>query len=194
MSWHPSGKFVAFDDTNAKTGSDIMILPMEGDEASGWRPGQPYAFLNTPFMELDPAFSPDGHWLAYASNESGPMEVYVRPFPGPGGKWQVSTSGGTFPVWSRNGKELFFRGLDNRIMVAGYAAKVDSFQVDKPRPFTEARLAPGNPFNRDFDLHPDGKRFAVVRPPLQGEEAKRNKLVLITNFFEELRRATKNAK
>src|SRR5262249_40092203 len=70
-SWHPSGKFLAFYEQNPQTGQDIMILPMEGDEASGWKPGKPTVFLNTPFAEFEPMFSPDGKWIAYHSNDSG---------------------------------------------------------------------------------------------------------------------------
>jgi Tol biopolymer transport system component/predicted Ser/Thr protein kinase len=194
MSWHPSGKFLAYTTENPKTVSDIMILPMEGDEASGWKPGQPYVFLGTPAWEVSPAFSPDGRWLAYAASDTGQQEIYVRPFPGPGGRWQVSSNGGTFPEWSPNGKELFYRDIDRRIMVAAYTAKGDTFQVDKPRVFAEAPLQATTPSNRNFDLHPDGKRFAIVGAPRQGDAATRNKLVLVTNFFEELRRATKNTK
>ena len=93
-SWHPSGKFLAFEENVPQTGRDLLMLPMEGDEASGWKPGKPTVFLNSPANEREPMFSPDGRWLAYESNESGRFEVYVRPFPGPGGKWQISTSGG----------------------------------------------------------------------------------------------------
>jgi serine/threonine-protein kinase len=94
-SWHPSGKFLAFTEFSPQTSTfDVMILPIEGSEASGWKPGEPTVFLNAPFIENHPEFSPDGRWLAYESNESGRVEVYVRPFPGPGGKWQVSTDGG----------------------------------------------------------------------------------------------------
>ena len=86
------------------------------------KPGKPELFLRTPFDETEPAFSPDGRWIAYASNESGRYEVYVRPFPGGApsgsGKWQISTGGGFHPIWSRDGRELFYETLsDNRIMV-----------------------------------------------------------------------------
>jgi serine/threonine-protein kinase len=101
-SWHPSGKFLSF--MEQAPNADLMILPMEGDDASGWKPGQPTIFLKSPFSELASMFSPDGRWLAYASNETGRFEVYVRPFPDVnGGHWQVSTGGGTRPLWARNG-------------------------------------------------------------------------------------------
>ena len=83
-SWHPSGRSLAFHETRPQTGADLLILPVEGDEASGWKPGTPTVFLSGPSNEQWPRFSPDGRWLAYESNESGKFEIYVRPFPGPG--------------------------------------------------------------------------------------------------------------
>ena len=109
-----------------------MTFDVEGDEKSGWKSGQPKPFLNTPFAEGTPAFSPDGRWLAYSSNETGNFEVYVRPFPGPGGKWQISRGGGSWPQWSKNNKELYYRtgvGGTARIMVADYTASGDSFHA-----------------------------------------------------------------
>ena len=81
-SWHPSGKFLAFEETTPETNVDLMILPIEGDDVSGWRPGTPTVFMNSPFIEGGAMFSPDGRWIAYASSDSGPSEVYVRPSPG----------------------------------------------------------------------------------------------------------------
>jgi serine/threonine-protein kinase len=98
-SWRSDGKALAFSQYNAGTNLDIMTLLIEGNEKSAWKPGEPAPFLNTPSAEGEPAFSPDGRWLAYQSSESGSYEVYVRPFPGPGGKWQVSTGGGVLPKW-----------------------------------------------------------------------------------------------
>jgi len=186
-SWHPSGKFLAFHEIHPQTQSDILMLPLEGDEASGWKQGKPSVFLNTPFAEFSGAFSPDGRWLAYHSNESGTFEVYVRPFPGPGGKWQVSTGGGLFPVWSRNGKEIFY-WWGEQIWVASYAVQGDSFRAEKPRAWSPGRVPV-----RGFDLHPDGKRFAVVKAA-EETEIRRDKVVFITNFFDELRRIAPPAK
>jgi serine/threonine-protein kinase len=168
-----------------------MILPLEGDEVSGWKPGKPSVFLNTPFNEGLAAFSPDGRFLAYNSNESGTYEVYVRPFPGPGGKWQVSTGGGESPVWSRNGKELFYWAAE-RIWVASYAAQGDSFRAEKPRAWSPGRI-PWRAGSARFDAHPDGKRFAVVAAA-EETEVRRDKVVFITNFFDELRRIAPPAK
>ena len=186
-SWHPSGKFLAFGEISPGTGFDLMILPMDGDEALGWKPGKPTVFLNSPFVEQEPMFSPDGRWLAYQSNESGRLEVYVRPFPGPGGKWQVSTVGGGAPTWSRTRHELFYQTPDNRIMVAPYAVEGDSFRADKPKLWSEGRFLT-RPRQRSFDLHPDGERFALAAAPEAQSSARQDKVVFIFNFFDELRR------
>ena len=166
-----------------------MILPMEGDEKSGWKPGKPTVFLNSPANERAPMFSPDGRWLAYASNESGRMEVYVRPFPAPGGKWQISNAGGVMPAWSRAGRELFFRTVEeSRIMVAAYETKGDSFVPGMPRlwsetSFTTVGMVP------NFDIAPDGKRFAVLMSAEKpGDKKPRNELTVLLNFFTEVRR------
>ena len=98
---------------------DVMTLPVDGSEKTGWKPGQPKVFLNTQFFETDPEFSPDGRWIAYISNESGANEIYVRPFPGPGGKTQISTGGGSLPQWSRTGKELYYTRINTRDKIYG---------------------------------------------------------------------------
>ena len=109
MSWSPDGQLLAFVEVNPTTGQDIWVLRL------GDRKAQP--FLRTPFNEAAPRFSPDGRWLAYISDESGRYEIYVQPYPGPGGKWQISTEGGTEPVWNRNGRELFYRSGDKMMAV-----------------------------------------------------------------------------
>ena len=187
-SWRPDGKVLAFWQLNPGTNYDIMTLPIEGDEKSGWKPGEPKPFVNSAFIEAVPAFSPDGRWLAYASNESGSFEVYVRPFPGPGGKWQISTGGGLYPNWSRNGKELFYRTEDSKIMAVTYAASGDSFHADKPQLWSPGQFTEGGAGNYNFDLHPDGKRFAVLKAPGTEQAAAVNKVGFIFNFFDELRR------
>jgi serine/threonine-protein kinase len=187
-SWHPSGKFLAFHELNPQTSWDILILPLEGDEASGWKPGKPTFFLNSPFGEFQAAFSPDERWLAYSSNESGRREVYVRPFPGPGGKWQVSTAGGAWPTWSRSRRELFYRGEDGRILVASYTVEGKSLRAEKPRAWSPGLVPLRGGGNRPYDLHPDGERVAVVKASGDEAEARRDKVVFIQNFFDELRR------
>jgi serine/threonine-protein kinase len=189
-SWHPSGKFLAFLDMNPQTISDLMILPMQGDESTGWRPGTPTVFLKTPFVESTPEFSPDGRWLAYLSNEAGRSDVYVRPFPGPGGKWQISTSAADDPMWSRTRPELFFAAAPGlRLMVAGYSVEGESFRADKPKLVSDTRFAVRpRPPSRDVALHPDGQRFAVAPLPDTNASARLDKVVFVFNFLDELRR------
>ena len=164
------------------------MLPIDWSDPNNPRPGKPEVFLRTPFSESEPAFSPDGRWLAYASDESGVLEVYVRSFPGRGGQKQISSGGGIFPTWSRNGRELFYRARDNRIMVASYAAKGDSFVAEKPRVWSQAPIGDTGVWP-NFDLAPDGTRFAVLmaaegtakeKPPTQ--------VTFLLNFSDELRR------
>lgn len=171
-----------------------MTMPIDGNEKSGWKPGQPTTFLHGQFYEVAPMFSPDGRWIAYMSNESGSYEIYVRPFPGPGGRWQISTGGGQNPQWSRTGKELFYRTPDQKIMVAGYTATGDSFHADKPNLWSPGQFtARPNSFN--FSLHPDSKRFAVLKPIGAGAAPPPTyKVGFIFNFFDELRRKTSAGK
>jgi len=189
-SWTPDGKTLAFHELDPVTGADIWVLPIVGDEKSGWNPGTPKVFLKTPFAEATPFFSPDGRWLAYQSNESGRNEVYVRPFPSGEGKWMVSSGGGTQVRWSRNTKELFYeRPDDHKIMVANYRVVGGSFQADKPVLWSSVQLADvgGRP---NYDVAPDGKRVAALRYIETQEKTaeKHDKFVLVLNVFDELRR------
>jgi len=181
LSWHPNGRFLAYREFEKETGSDIWILPFDGDEASGWKPGQPKVFAGGRSEETAAAFSPDGRWLAYQSDESGRTEVYVSPFPGPGGRWQVTSTGGLSPRWSPKGNELFYGTPDLQIMAAPYTAQGDSFRADKPR------LVSAGPVS-GFDVHPDGQRLAVLTPEASPSSSSIGKLVFILNFSEELRR------
>jgi Tol biopolymer transport system component len=186
-SWHPSGKILAFTEHDPQTfAPTVMMLRLEGDEASGWRPMQPSDFMKG---ADDPIFSPDGQWLAYVSKTSGrdESEVFVRPFPGAGGPWQISIAGGDNPAWSSKGHELFYATPDHRIMAASYSVSGDSFHADKPHVLPNSRFAP-RVVGRSFDVHPDGARFALVKAPEMEAEEKRNHVTLIFNFFEELRR------
>jgi eukaryotic-like serine/threonine-protein kinase len=91
LSFHPGGRWLAFGDrdTRSNAATDVMVMSLDGGDTEGWTPGEPAAFMATPATEGHPAFSPDGRWIAYVSDESGRPEIYVRPFPGPGGRWQV---------------------------------------------------------------------------------------------------------
>jgi serine/threonine-protein kinase len=136
---------------------------------------------------LIPVFSRDGRWVAYASNESGTYEIYVRPFAGPGGKWQISTGGSLYAFWSQDGRELFYETLDNHIMVVDYTTKGDSFMPGRPRLWSEEQIYDTGTINAA--LAPDGKRFAVFPRPETAEEGKGSlHVTFLLNFFDELRR------
>jgi len=163
------------------------IWPVQGDPEQ-WRLGNPEPIHHTQTGYAYAAFSPDGHWLAYASTESGRSEIYVRAFPGAGGKWQISNAGGIMPVWSRVGRELFFRtGEESRIMVAEYQTKGDSFVPGKSRLWSETAFKSISMIP-NFDIAPDGKRFAVVMATKKGDEKPNNELTILLNFFTEIRR------
>ncbi len=194
-SFSPDGKRLAFADFPGGPGQgDIWTVPVEPVEdvqngGPGLKAGKPEVFLQTPANELYPAFSPDGRWIAYRSNESGTDEVYVRAFPDKGGKWLISNSGGVMAVWSRNGRELFYRTVDQHIMVVAYAVKGDVFVADKPRLWTEKRLADTDLFGRNLDIALDGKRFVAMMSAAASDEQKsQSHVTFLQNFADEVRR------
>ena len=189
FSFTPDGKRLAYSQRNPGQNDlsyDIWTISIDS-AAAGLQAGKPERFLQSPADEFSPAFSPDGRWLAYLSNESGKYEVWVRAFPDKGGKWQISNEGGGNPVWSPNGRELFFRGEDNRIMAATYTATGDSFAPDKPRPWSEKQLADIAMAASilTFDLAPDGKRVAALMPVATPGQSH---VTFLLNFGDELRR------
>ena len=194
------GKFLAFDQLESgasKTGRDIWTLSLDGSDKPGWKPPQPQVFLNTPARESEPSFSPDGRWIAYSSDDTGPNEIYVRPFPGPGGKWQISSGGGVIPKWSEDGKQLFFRTLNQpyKMMFVNYRAVGGAFQNDKPQEWSPGTFENRGPTTWSSDLAPDGKRFVVLSTPesIANSTAKNDKFILILNAFDDLRRKTPTA-
>jgi len=194
-SFTADGKRLAYYEVNPRTADDIWTATVEGD-SEGLRAGKPEVYLQTSADERHPSFSPDGRWLAYTSDESGTYEVYVRAFPDKGGKWQISNAGGAYPVWSGNGHELFFRAQDNRIMVATYAAKGDSFVPDKTRMWSDRPLANlGVVGVSNYDLAPDGKRIAALMP-VETPEAQQtqNHVIFLMNFADELQRKVPTGK
>jgi serine/threonine-protein kinase len=183
----PDGKRLAFHSVGIGGSLDIFTAIIE-DDSGHPKLGKPELFLGTPFSEGGPAFSPDGRWLAYQSNESGSPQIYVRPFPGPGGLVQISTSGGIFPIWSRRGRELFFTSSDGRIMVAGYTAEGASFTAGKPRVWSETRLRIAGITSNTSDLAPDGKRFAILPADVAGDDKPITHVTILLNFFDALER------
>ena len=191
-AWHPNGKNLVFDEiiTSAKK-RDLMVLPMEGNESTGWMPGKPTVFSSSPFYETAPALSPDGAWLAYSSDESGEPEVYVRPFPRGEGKWQISNGGGSYPEWSRTKHELFYGTPGLQIMVTPYNVSGAQFLPEKPRLWSSGHFTLGQ-YQR-YALHPDGQRFAVSSSPESQSESK-GQIVFVFNFFDEIRRLVPSSK
>jgi Tol biopolymer transport system component len=188
-SFHPNGRTLAFLETASSGPTDVMMLPIDGDEKSGWKPGAPAQFLKAAYSESSAMFSPDGRWIAYISNEGGRNDIFVQPYPGPGGKYQLSAATADDPTWSRTAPEFFFLNTaDLRVMVMPYRVEGTTFVAGKPVPLHETRIAgrPRSP-SRDLDLHPDGKRFVVAGS--ESETAQRlDKVVFVFNFFDELRR------
>jgi Tol biopolymer transport system component len=183
-SWSPDGQLLAFQEVNPTTQRDIWVLRM-GDPSPGSgqvRKAQP--FLRTPFNESASRFSPDGRWLAYISNESGRYEIYVQPYPGPGGKWQISTEGGTEPIWNPNGRELFYRSGDK--MMAVEIATQSGFAAGKPRMLFEGPYLPTPGTIPNYDVTPDGQRFLMLKPIEQA--AGPTQINVVLNWFEELKR------
>ncbi len=188
-SFAPDGKRLAFMGQGSKTSWDLRTVPLESD-GEGLRAGKPEVFLQTPADERYPSFSPDGRWIAYTSSESGSFQVYVRAFPDKGGKWQISNSSSAYPMWSRNGHDLFFETLDNHIMAAAYTVKGVSFVADKPRMWSEKQIGGAVNTVKNFALAPDGKRIIALMPV---ETAEGPESAELRNFPRKLLRRTATA-
>jgi eukaryotic-like serine/threonine-protein kinase len=166
---------------------DLWTVPVK-IENGGVSAGKPEPFLQTTFDERHPAFSPDGRWIAYAANESGTFQIYVRSFPDNGSRWQISSDGGMYPMWSQTAPELFFRTDENLIMNAKYSVNGDSFMAEKPRVWSEKRLANLGMIS-SFDLAPDGKRVAAIMSLERTVETKPDhNVTFLLNFVDEIRR------
>jgi dipeptidyl aminopeptidase/acylaminoacyl peptidase len=171
--WSHDGRFVIFQNLDPTTGSDIWVLPMSGER-------KPYAFLQSPSIEALGKLSPDDRWLAYQSNETGNFEIYVQAFPGKERKWRVSAKGGTRPIWSRDGKELFYIAADNTLMEVGVKNGA-RFEHGIPKPLFQTQIAPGS----RFDVSPDGKRFLLVAPL---EQAANLAMTVVVNWHTGVKR------
>jgi eukaryotic-like serine/threonine-protein kinase len=174
-SWTPDGQVLTFMEINPDTGYDVYTLPLKD--------GKPQPFLHTPSLETAPRFSPDGRFIAYASDESGRIEIYVRPYPGPGGKWQISTEGGAEPVWNPKGQELFYRS-GNKMMAVDVTTQ-GTFSAGKPKILFEGPYVPTPRSFPDYDVSPDGQRFLMLKPSEQAQGPAQINVVL--NWFEELK-------
>jgi len=170
--WSRDGRFIVYSESDPKTKFDLWVLPVGDDAPAGQKP---IPFLQTEFSELQGQISPDGHWMAYSSDESGSREVYVRPFPAAEGKWRISTAGGIQPRWRGDSRELFFVGADGKMnAVTGKAVSgtKPSFEASAPLPLFDSHIV-DIPVAFEYDVTADGKRFlvttnnaAIYAPPL----------------------------
>ena len=182
-SFSPDGKQLVFREETAATGADVMVLALEGERRV--RP-----LVRTSFNELNGEISPDGHWMAYQSNDSGQDEIYVRAFPDADrGRSQISTEGGTRPLWARSGKELFYLGPSGAMMRAPVEGG-STFRAGNPTrlfegPYTLATA----PSSRTYDISPDGQRFLMIKAVGASDKTSApTNLIVVEHWFEELKR------
>src|SRR6266567_2131985 len=168
----PDGRTLLFRSGGAGPVRSIHALSLEAPRTL--RP-----FVANEFDNHSPSLSPDGHWVASVSNESGRLEVYVRPFPGSGGRWQVSLDGGSEPVWAANGRELFYRN-GTKMMVAAIALH-PTFTVGARRELFEGSYV-NDPVYRSYDVTRDGRSFVLVRSPKPSGD-----FIVVLNWFDQLR-------
>ena len=184
-SFSPDGQLLAFTQQNPTAGyeNEIWILRLSDHKVE--------PFLRAPFNVTMPRFSPDGRWLAYASDESGRLEVYIQPYPGTGGKSQISTEGGTEPVWNRNGRELFFRSGDK--MRAVNIATESGFAAGKPKVLFSGEYVPAPFGTANYDVSPDGQSFLMIKPSKETQAAP-TQINVVLNWFEELKQKVPTGK
>ncbi len=182
--WSPDGKYILYSDYQDKTKYDLWLLPIDGDH-------KPIPYLQTPFSELRGQFSPDGRWMAYVSDESGRFEVYVQTVPASGPKWQVSSAGGDFPRWRRDGKELYFIAADQQLMavpVKTSSGSSGAFEPGAPQPLF--RIEPVNASPTTTSLYvpsTNGERF-LVNVQAGGEGTQAPPITVVLNWTAGLKK------
>jgi eukaryotic-like serine/threonine-protein kinase len=155
--WSADGRYLVYEPTDPKTQLDLWVLPLFGDR-------KPQPFLVTPANEAMGKLSPDGKWIAYASDALGRVEVFVQPFPSGPGRWQVSTNGGYEPLWRRDGRELFYLSADQKVVSVALRSDAGRFEAEAPRVLFSAPLAspPGiNATPGRYAVSTDGQRFLI---------------------------------
>ncbi|MBI3264842.1 MAG: serine/threonine-protein kinase [Acidobacteria bacterium] len=159
LDWSPDGRHLLYRVSDPKTGQDVWALPLDGDRKA-------VPIVQQSADERDAQFSPDGNWIAYQSNETGQAEIYVQPFPGSGGKWQITTTGGAQPRWHPNGRELFYIGLDGTLTTVPVRidSKVRTVEPGSPAALFAPRMVGGplpGPFRQQYAVSRDGQRFLI---------------------------------
>jgi serine/threonine-protein kinase len=191
VGWSPDGKYLTFEQGAPGKGVDIYALAV-GTGA------KPLLISNGKYNEGSPKFSPDGSWVAFCTNESKRAEVYVQPFPGPGPKIQISSEGGTDPIWSRGGRELFYRDGD-KLMAVDVALK-PAFRAGKPHMLWSGHYShgmssscgPPGISSSNYDVSSDGNRFLMVKDAMQ--DAVSRNIVVVMGWSEDLKRILATAK
>jgi eukaryotic-like serine/threonine-protein kinase len=183
-STSPDGKLLGY--WSAAPPYGLWTLTLDLADPDHPVPGKPESLLKSKVEVRGPSFSRDGRWIGYDSYESVRLEVFVQPFPGLGGKWQVSSRGAGSLRWLMNGRELTYRAPDGLIWVVDFSGKGDSFAANPPRKWSETGVPPVGP--QSLDVMPDGKRIAVLVPSADAEVKPQTHVVFLLNFFDELRR------
>jgi eukaryotic-like serine/threonine-protein kinase len=181
LDWSPDGRFLLFARMEPKTGIDLWVLPLDCER-------KPVPCVCTRFESDNGQFSPDGRWVAYQSNESGRVEVYVQPFPGPGGKWMISTGGGIAPRWRRDGKELFYIAPDGGLMSVPFRNAGQTLKAGAPVALFQTRIVYGGTTLRQkhqYTVSPTGRRFLIN---VIADEATITPISVVTNWPRALKK------
>jgi Tol biopolymer transport system component len=173
--WSSDGRFILYQMQDPKTGFDIWVLPVKDDR-------KPAPVLQTEFNEGLAQFSPDSHWIAYQSDESGQTEIYVQGFPKSSGKFQVSTSGGSRARWRGDGKELFFLSPERKMMAVEAKATATMFKTGRPRELFQTRVAIFPAVVAAYDVSADGQRFLIQTIPDEAEVA--SPMMVVMNWVQ----------
>jgi Tol biopolymer transport system component len=177
--WSADGRFILYSETNPQTNADLWVLPLEG--------GKPWPWLKTPYIEPAGRFSPDGKWIAYQSNDSGQMEIYLQAFApgaqGSGGRWQLSINGGTIPLWRRDGRELYYISLDKRLMAVEVTLGAEVKRKTPKELFALNNI--GARLDASFAVTRDGQRFLFVTG---AEETRPTPFTVLLNWMAEVKK------
>jgi eukaryotic-like serine/threonine-protein kinase len=180
--WSPDGKWLIFTTDIAAPGAGDILAMRPGVDTA------PIPVVATAFTETSPTISPNGRWLAYSSNESGKDDIYVVAFPNTrGGKWAISTNGGTEPVWSHRGTELFYRDASGNLVAVGINAGL-TFALGRSTILFPAAGYTSRGFTQQYAVAPDDRRFLMVRPVGSGSP---DNIIVVENWFEELKKSRK---